>query len=98
MLHGTYGEQHKTYHRCQGQYHQPVCPGVLQTKQVGEANRHYPTEDQNSPKHSWEALSCRLALMSSIRVHPAGVSSTCTIKGACPCSIRGHSLSTTSSA
>src|SRR5215211_5866565 len=58
MLHGPYGEQHQPDHRCQGHYHQPVSPSVLQTKQVGEAYRCYPSEDQDGPQHSWDALLC----------------------------------------
>src|SRR5215211_658634 len=56
VLHGPYGEQHQTYHRCQGHYHQPVSPCVLQTKQIGEAHRRYPTEDQHHPEDSGDAF------------------------------------------
>src|SRR5215213_10045811 len=56
MLKGAYGEQNQRYDRRQGHHHQPVRPRVLQTKQVGEAYRCYPTENKNSPKHSWDAL------------------------------------------
>src|SRR5919112_3725487 len=50
MLHGAYGEKHQPDHRSQGQYHKPVRPRVLQTKQVGEAYRCYTPEDQNGPE------------------------------------------------
>src|SRR5215211_7455033 len=58
MLHGPYGEQHQTYHRCQGHYHQPVSPCVLQSEQVGEPYRRYPTEDQDSPEDCGDAFFC----------------------------------------
>src|SRR5215218_3466268 len=56
MLHGPYGEQYQPYNRCQGHYHKPVSPSVLQTEEVGEAYRRYPPEDQYGPKHSWDTL------------------------------------------
>src|SRR5215210_3853959 len=58
MLHGADGEKHKTYHRRQGQYHQPVRPGVLQAEEIGEAHGCYPTEDQNGPEDCGDALLC----------------------------------------
>src|SRR5215216_3357210 len=56
MLHCPYGEQHQPYNRSQGHHHQPVCPRVLQTEEVGEAYGCYATEDQDGPKDSGNAL------------------------------------------
>src|SRR5215217_8380802 len=56
MLHSPYGEQHKPYHRRQGENHQPVRPSVLQAEEVGEAYRRYTPEDQHGPEHSGDAL------------------------------------------
>jgi hypothetical protein len=70
MLHGPYGEKHQPDHRRQGHNHQPVCPRVLQTKQVGEAYGCYPSEDQNGPEDCGDASSAatrRILLASRTR-------------------------------
>src|SRR5215203_6445537 len=56
MLQGADGEQYQPDHRSQGHHHQPVCPRVLQTEEVGEAYGCYATEDQDGPKDSGNAL------------------------------------------
>src|SRR5215217_8599356 len=68
VLHGPYGEQNQSDHRCEGYYHQPVSPCVLQSKQVGEAYRRYPTEDQHGPEDPGDAL------LSCDQAHPPCVS------------------------
>src|SRR5215208_3646394 len=56
MLQGAYGVQNQPYHPSQGHNHQPVCPRVLQTEEVGEAYSCDPPEDQNGPEDSGDAL------------------------------------------
>src|SRR5215213_7926754 len=56
MLQGAYGVQNQPYHPSQGHNHQPVCPRVLQTEEVGEAYGCYPPEDKNGPQDSGDAL------------------------------------------
>src|SRR5215212_1473567 len=68
VLHGSYGKQHQSYHRCQGYYHQPVSPCVLQSEQVGEAYRRYPTEDQDGPEDPGDPF------FSCYQAHPPCVS------------------------
>src|SRR5215210_7299426 len=67
MLQGADGEQHKPYNRRQRQYHQPVRPRVLQAEEVGKAHCRYPTEDQNGPEDSGDAL------LGGDQAHPPGV-------------------------
>ena len=56
VLQDADSEEYQRDHRCQRRHHQPVCPGVLQTEEVGEAYRHYPSKDQNDPQDRGHAL------------------------------------------
>src|SRR5215217_7205243 len=53
---GTDGEQNQPDHRSKGNHHKPVRPRALQAEQVREANRSYPSEDQDGPEDPGDSL------------------------------------------
>src|SRR5215213_10095170 len=68
MLQGAYGEQNQPYHPSQGHHHQPVCPRVLQTEEVGEAYGCYPPKirtDHRTPGMPSSAATRRILLASA---------------------------------
>src|SRR5215210_4327193 len=56
MLQGADREKHQPDNRRKRHHHQPVRPRVLQAEEVGEGYRCYPTEDQDGPEDSGDAL------------------------------------------